>query len=105
MPDAAAVHCPRVHSPHPFVSQSGPAARQQATTDEARSRGAVSRVITFFDSSGPFPEALQQTWAATAAEWFPSNPWRLRPGPIILRYLEHTDTRATCEIWIPIEEA
>ncbi len=58
-----------------------------------------------FHSSGPFPDALQQTWAATATDWFPSNPWRLRPGPSILRYLELTDTHATCEIWMPIEPA
>jgi len=58
-----------------------------------------------FHSSGPFPDALQQTWASTATDWFPSNPWRLRPGPTILRYLELTDTHATCEIWMPIEPA
>lgn len=58
-----------------------------------------------FHSSGPFPDTLQQTWAATATDWFPSNPWRLRPGPTILRYLELTETRATCEIWMPIERA
>ena len=58
-----------------------------------------------FRSSGPFPEAMQQTWAATATDWFPSNPWRLRPGPSIVRYLELTETSATCEIWMPIEPA
>ncbi|MFW0787248.1 AraC family transcriptional regulator [Gordonia sp. CPCC 206044] len=58
-----------------------------------------------FHSSGPFPDALQQTWAATATEWFPSNPWRLRPGPTILRYLELTETHAVCEIWMPVERA
>ena len=58
-----------------------------------------------FHSSGPFPDALQQTYAATATDWFPSNPWRLRPGPTILRYLELTKTHATCEIWMPIERA
>lgn len=56
-----------------------------------------------FHSSGPFPDALQETWAATATDWFPSHPWRLRPGPSIVRYLELTDTHATCEIWMPIE--
>ncbi|MDL9947613.1 helix-turn-helix domain-containing protein [Gordonia sp. ABSL11-1] len=56
-----------------------------------------------FHSSGPFPDALQETWAATATEWFPSNPWRLRPGPTILRYLELTETHATSEIWMPVE--
>ncbi len=56
-----------------------------------------------FHSSGPFPEVLQRTWAATATDWFPSNPWRLRPGPSIVRYLGLTETRATCELWLPVE--
>jgi AraC family transcriptional regulator len=58
-----------------------------------------------FASRGPFPDALQQLWAATATEWFPSNPWRLRPGPTILRYLELTETHAHCELWMPVERA
>jgi AraC family transcriptional regulator len=58
-----------------------------------------------FRSSGAFPDALQNLWAATATEWFPSNPWRLRPGPSIVRYLELTETRATCELWLPVEAA
>ena len=58
-----------------------------------------------FASRGPFPGALQQLWAATATDWFPSNPWRLRPGPSILRYLELTETYAECELWLPIEPA
>ena len=37
-----------------------------------------------FRTAGAYPAALQSTWAATAAEWFPSNPWRLRPGPSIV---------------------
>lgn len=44
-----------------------------------------------FHPGGPFPAALQRTYTATATEWFPSNPWSLRPGPSILRYLELTD--------------
>lgn len=56
-----------------------------------------------FSSRGPFPDALQRLWAATATEWFPSNPWRLRPGPTILRYLELTQTHADCELWMPVE--
>lgn len=57
-----------------------------------------------FSSRGPFPDAVQQLWAATATDWFPSNPWRLRPGPSILRYLELTDTYADCELWLPVEK-
>lgn len=58
-----------------------------------------------FAVKGPFPEALQELWAATATDWFPSNPWRLRPGPSILRYLELTESYASCELMLPIEPA
>ena len=56
-----------------------------------------------FGSRGPFPDALQRLWAATATDWFPSNPWRLRPGPSILRFLELTESFASCELWLPVE--
>lgn len=56
-----------------------------------------------FAASGPFPETLQNVWAATATEWFPSNPWRLRPGPSIVRYLEFTGDSASFELWLPVE--
>lgn len=60
-----------------------------------------------FTSSGPHPQALQETWAATAAEWFPSQPWRLRPGPSLVAVLERADdfSTATCELWLPVEDA
>ncbi|MGN0101202.1 MAG: GyrI-like domain-containing protein [Dietzia sp.] len=58
-----------------------------------------------FRSSGDHPSALQQMWAATASEWFPSTPWRLRPGPSVLAVLDHSAdfTRATCELWLPVK--
>jgi AraC family transcriptional regulator len=58
-----------------------------------------------FRTAGPYPQALQEAWAATATEWFPSNPWRLRPGPEIVAVLERSDdfTTATCELWLPVE--
>ena len=60
-----------------------------------------------FLSEGPHPQALQETWAATASEWFPSNPWRLRPGPSLVAILDHDEafTTATCELWQPVEPA
>ncbi|MFB7938925.1 GyrI-like domain-containing protein [Streptomyces sp. NPDC056049] len=60
-----------------------------------------------FRTSGPHPQALQRAWAATATEWFPSNPWRLRQGPSIVAILERADdfTTATCELWLPVEPA
>ena len=60
-----------------------------------------------FRTAGAYPQALQETWAATATEWFPSNPWRLRPGPEIVAVLERADdfSTATCELWLPVEPA
>ncbi|MBW6440131.1 GyrI-like domain-containing protein [Actinoplanes hulinensis] len=60
-----------------------------------------------FHTAGPYPAALQTAWAATATEWFPSNPWRLRPGPSIVAILERAAdfSSATCELWMPVEPA
>jgi len=60
-----------------------------------------------FRSAGPYPAALQSTWAATATEWFPSNPWRLRPGPSIVAILDRAAdfSTATSELWLPVERA
>lgn len=60
-----------------------------------------------FRSEGPHPQTLQQTWADTATEWFPSQPWRLRPGPEIVAVLDRSDdfSVATCELWLPVEPA
>ncbi|MGV0869056.1 AraC family transcriptional regulator [Corynebacterium kalidii] len=57
-----------------------------------------------FRSSGAFPASLQTMWAATATDWFPSNPWQLRPGPSLVSTLEHDEdfTTATCELWFPV---
>ncbi|MFE2128621.1 AraC family transcriptional regulator [Streptomyces amritsarensis] len=60
-----------------------------------------------FRTGGPHPQALQTAWAATATDWFPSNPWRLRPGPSIVATLERAAdfSTATCELWLPVEPA
>ena len=60
-----------------------------------------------FRTSGPHPQTLQETWAATATKWFPSRPWRLRPGPEIVAVLERAGdfSTATCELWLPVEPA
>lgn len=60
-----------------------------------------------FRTSGPHPTALQEAYAASATEWFPSNPWRLRPGPSIVSVLDRAPdfSAATCELWLPIERA
>jgi AraC family transcriptional regulator len=58
-----------------------------------------------FRTEGPYPSALQEAWAATATTWFPSQPWRLRPGPEIVAMLEFDAEAgtATCELWLPVE--
>ncbi|WP_084099743.1 GyrI-like domain-containing protein [Demequina sp. NBRC 110051] len=58
-------------------------------------------------TSGPYPAALQSAYVASATEWFPSNPWRLRPGPSIVAVLDRAQdfSAATCELWFPIERA
>ncbi|HEY0905337.1 MAG TPA: GyrI-like domain-containing protein, partial [Marmoricola sp.] len=60
-----------------------------------------------FRTEGPHPQALQEVWAATATTWFPSQPWRLRPGPEIVAMLayDHEAGTATCELWLPVEPA
>ncbi|MFD8200187.1 GyrI-like domain-containing protein [Streptomyces sp. NPDC059701] len=57
-----------------------------------------------FDSSGPFPLALQYLWRDVYTQWFPSNPYRSRPGPEILRVRVSGDgTQAEAQVWIPVE--
>ena len=61
-----------------------------------------------FRSSGPYPQVLQDTYAATASEWFPSNPsWRMRPGPSMVAVSERADdfSTGTTELWVAIERA
>ena len=60
-----------------------------------------------FRTSGPYPAVLQQAYASSATDWFPSNPSRLRPGPSIVAVLERADdfSTATIELWMPIERA
>ncbi|HEX5088025.1 MAG TPA: AraC family transcriptional regulator [Nocardioides sp.] len=58
-----------------------------------------------FRTVGPHPEALQTAWAATATSWFPSQPWRLRPGPeiVAVQAYDAEAGTATCELWLPVE--
>ncbi|MFF6782840.1 GyrI-like domain-containing protein [Streptomyces sp. NPDC012510] len=57
-----------------------------------------------FENSGPFPQALQYLWRDVFTQWFPSNPYRSRPGPEILRTrLSQDATTADAELWIPVE--
>ncbi|MBD9732462.1 AraC family transcriptional regulator [Streptomyces sp. H28] len=57
-----------------------------------------------FTTSGPAPEAIQELWRDVYSQWFPSNPYRTRPGPEILRTRLSADgTEAEAELWLPVE--
>jgi AraC family transcriptional regulator len=57
-----------------------------------------------FDSSGPFPQTLQHLWRDVFTQWFPSNPYRSRPGPEILSTRLSSDAaQADAQLWIPVE--
>lgn len=57
-----------------------------------------------FGNSGPFPQALQHVWRDVFTQWFPSSPYRSRPGPEILRArLSQDGGEAEAELWIPVE--
>ncbi|MFC7304686.1 effector binding domain-containing protein [Streptomyces monticola] len=59
-----------------------------------------------FETSGPAPQAIQYLWRDVFTQWFPSNPYRSRPGPEILRTRLSADgTEAEAELWIPVERA
>ncbi|WP_329464307.1 AraC family transcriptional regulator [Streptomyces sp. NBC_01431] len=59
-----------------------------------------------FESTGPFPLALQEMWRDVYTEWFPSNPYQNRPGPELLRTRPATGNEQTdAELWIPIVRA
>jgi AraC family transcriptional regulator len=48
--------------------------------------------------------ALQSQPRMSYTQWFPSNPYRSRPGPEILRTrLTQDGAEATAELWIPVE--
>ncbi|MGW1889879.1 AraC family transcriptional regulator [Streptomyces sp. NPDC002004] len=58
-----------------------------------------------FTTSGPAPQAIQELWRDVYTEWFPSNPYRSRPGPEILRTrLSPDGTEADAELWLPVEQ-
>ncbi|QXE37781.1 AraC family transcriptional regulator [Streptomyces sp. GMY02] len=57
-----------------------------------------------FTTSGPAPQAIQELWRDVFTEWFPSNPYRSRPGPEILRVRMSPDhSEADAELWLPVE--
>jgi len=57
-----------------------------------------------FESTGPFPGTLQETWGRIYAEWLPSSNYQVAEGPEMLsiKSKELTSPAVTSEIWIPV---
>ncbi|MGG1679284.1 GyrI-like domain-containing protein [Neobacillus sp. NRS-1170] len=57
-----------------------------------------------FESIGPFPTTLQETWGRIYSEWFPSSNYQQTEGPEILSIKDKDLTLPTVksEIWIPV---
>lgn len=57
-----------------------------------------------FESSGPMPHSIQYLWRDVFTQWFPSNPYRSRPGPELLSTRLSADgEHADAELWVPVE--
>jgi len=59
-----------------------------------------------FESVGPFPETLQNSWGRIYSEWLPSSGYEVVEGPEIL-WNESPDTsnpEYRSEIWIPVKK-
>jgi AraC family transcriptional regulator len=59
-----------------------------------------------FESTGTFPNTLQETWGKIYSEWFPSSTYQVTEGPEILsiKSKDLTSTSVKSEIWIPIKK-
>lgn len=56
-----------------------------------------------FHGEGTMPESAQYLWRDSYAEWFPSNPYRMRPGPSLLRVEYTGESTGKAELWLPVE--
>lgn len=72
--------------------------------EDLDTRTVPAGVWAVFESSGPFPQALQEMWRDIYTQWFPSNPYRSVQGPELCR-TEFTEggEEANAEVWIAVE--
>ncbi|MFI9642498.1 helix-turn-helix domain-containing protein [Micromonospora sp. NPDC051925] len=74
--------------------------------DDLESRDVPAGSWAVFESSGEFPAAVQNLWRDVFTQWFPSNPYRSRPGPEISSTRISADgAHADAALWIPVERA
>ena len=57
-----------------------------------------------FTVVGPFPKAVQETWARIYAEWFPASEYELAGGPELLWFESPDLTKPDCknQLWVPV---
>ncbi|KGR77107.1 AraC family transcriptional regulator [Ureibacillus sinduriensis] len=57
-----------------------------------------------FESSGPFPGTLQETWGRIYSEWFPSSNYEVAEGPEMLsiKSKDLASPTVKSEVWIPV---
>lgn len=57
-----------------------------------------------FESTGPFPTTLQETWGRIYSEWLPSSSYQVTEGPEILsiKTKDLTSPNVKSEIWLPV---
>ncbi|WP_049580045.1 AraC family transcriptional regulator [Streptomyces sp. SBT349] len=86
------------------VTGAAPGADAVAEGEGTESLDVPAGTWAVFESSGAFPVALQYVWRDVFTQWFPSNPYRTRPGPeIVSTRLSEDRERADAELWIPVE--
>ncbi|KAB7672067.1 AraC family transcriptional regulator [Bacillus sp. B1-b2] len=57
-----------------------------------------------FETTGPFPSTLQETWGRIYSEWLPSSNYEITEGPEILsiKTKDLSSSSVLSEIWIPV---
>ncbi|MEV0988450.1 AraC family transcriptional regulator [Streptomyces sp. NPDC049949] len=80
----------------------------QAVVTSAAPEGTTALAVppgtwAVFTTTGPMPRAVQELWRDVFTEWFPSNAYRSRSGPEILRVRPSDETEVEAELWLPVE--
>lgn len=81
----------------------GVATNKEITKDMIELKVAAS-TWAVFETIGPFPNTLQETWGRIYSEWLPTSNYEVVQGPEIL-WNESKDTSSPnfrSEIWIPV---
>ena len=77
-----------------------------AAADVLGDRDLLGTAVAFgYGSTEAFNRAFRAVHGVSP--WFPSNPWRLRPGPSVVAILDRSAdfSTATSELWLPVERA